>query len=58
VREDRDLLLIRADRQDAHRFRCNSYGDALCCAFIAARLIRPRSARAWRASDETPRTRL
>ena len=57
VRDDRDLLLIRADRQDAHRFRCNSYGDALCATFIAGRLIRPRGVQPRRAED-TPRPRI
>lgn len=42
--QDRDLLLIRADRQTGHRFRCNNYGDALCAAFIARRLIAVRRA--------------
>jgi hypothetical protein len=48
VPQDRDLLLIRTDRQTGHRFRCNSYGDAVCAAFIARRLIAVRSARAPR----------
>lgn len=39
VHTDRDLLLIRSDNNTGARFRCNSYGDALCAAFVARRLI-------------------
>ena len=35
---DRDLILIRPDRSALHRFRCNSYDDALTAAFVARRL--------------------
>jgi hypothetical protein len=34
-RQDRDLLLIRADRQDLHRLRLNTFGDALQAALLA-----------------------
>ena len=34
-RHDRDLLLVRVDRQDLHRIRCNTFGDALHAAFLA-----------------------
>lgn len=37
-RQDRDLLLIRSDRPDLHRLRCNTYGDALHAAYVAAQL--------------------
>ena len=37
--QERDVLLIRADRDAAYRFRCNSYGDTLCATFIAQRCI-------------------
>jgi len=37
-RQDRDVLLVRVDRQDLHRVRCNSYGDALRAAFLAGHL--------------------
>ena len=40
--QERDLVLIRADRETAYRFRCNSYGDALCAAFVARRCIELR----------------
>lgn len=42
-RQDRDLLLIRSDRQDLYRVRCNTYGDALHAAFLVRHLsVRPR----------------
>jgi hypothetical protein len=37
-RQDRDVLLVRSDRQDLHRVRCNTYGDALHAAFLARHL--------------------
>jgi hypothetical protein len=37
---DRDLLLVRVDGSALYRFRCNSYGDALCAAIIARHLVR------------------
>jgi hypothetical protein len=39
VQAERDVLLIRADRATAYRFRCNNYGDALTAAAIARHLI-------------------
>ena len=38
----RDIVLIsnRNGVEDGQRFRCNSYGDALCCAAIARYLVR------------------
>jgi hypothetical protein len=38
VQNDRDVILVRVDRQNAYRFRCNSFADALCGAYIARRL--------------------
>lgn len=38
----RDLVLARMDRQSPSLFRCNSFGDALCAAFLARRLAAPR----------------
>jgi hypothetical protein len=35
---ERDLVVIRGDRQNLYRFRCNNYGDALCAAEIARQL--------------------
>ncbi|MGB2713648.1 MAG: hypothetical protein WBC51_05680 [Vicinamibacterales bacterium] len=37
---DRDLVLIRTDGSTLYRFRCNSYGDALCALIIARQLVR------------------
>ena len=36
----RDLILIRADQTALYRFRCNSFDDAICAAFIARQLAR------------------
>lgn len=36
---ERDVLLIRNGHEQVHRFRCNSYGDALRAAFIARELL-------------------
>ena len=38
LQHDRDLVLIRKDRESLYRFRCNSYADAMCGAYIARRL--------------------
>jgi hypothetical protein len=35
---ERDLILVRSDGSALYRFRCNSFDDALCGAFIARRL--------------------
>ena len=35
---DRDLVLIRSDRDKLYRFRCNSFTDALRAAFLAREL--------------------
>ena len=42
LRQDRDLLLIRADRPDLHRFRCNSFSDTLRAAFLARHFAKRR----------------
>jgi hypothetical protein len=39
---ERDIVLIRADREQVYRFRCNSYSDALRGAFIARELVAAR----------------
>lgn len=39
---ERDLVLMRNGRDQAYRFRCNSYGDALRAAFIAGELVARR----------------
>jgi hypothetical protein len=38
MQADRDLILVRADRETVYRFRCNSFGDALAAAFVARQL--------------------
>jgi hypothetical protein len=39
---DRDLILLRSDREHLYRFRCNSFSDALRAACIARELITAR----------------
>jgi hypothetical protein len=39
---DRDLLLVRTDGTSVYRFRCNSFADAMCGAFLARRLVAAR----------------
>ena len=39
---ERDLVLVRADREELHRFRCNSFSDAFRGAFIARELVAAR----------------
>ena len=39
---ERDVVLIRADREQLYRFRCNSYSEALRGAFIARELVAVR----------------
>lgn len=37
---DRDVVLVRSDREKLYRFRCNTFSDALRAAFLARELIR------------------
>jgi hypothetical protein len=39
VQTDRDVLIVLRGRDRAHRFRCNSYADALTATYIAQRLL-------------------
>jgi len=39
---DRDVVLIRTDREQLYRFRCNSFSDALRGALIARELVAAR----------------
>jgi len=39
---DRDLILIRSDRDKLYRFRCNTFSDALRTAFLARELMGTR----------------
>lgn len=38
LQEERDVLLVRHDRETLHRFRCNVFGDAMTAAFLAETL--------------------
>lgn len=42
VHAGRDIVLVRIDRESTQRFRCNSYADALCGAFLARHLTAGR----------------
>jgi hypothetical protein len=38
LQRERDLVLVRKDRSHIYTFRCNSFADALCGAFLAREL--------------------
>jgi hypothetical protein len=40
--QNRDLVLIRGDRQDLHRYRCNNFADAMRAAVLAQYLSKRR----------------
>jgi hypothetical protein len=42
LQQDRDLILVRHDRESLYRFRCNVFADALSGAFLAKALSRRR----------------
>ena len=42
---ERDVVLVRSDRDELHRFRCNSFSDVFKGAFIARELVATRRAR-------------
>ena len=42
LQHDRDVVLVRVDRQDLYRLRCNSFADTLRAAFLARHLSRRR----------------
>jgi hypothetical protein len=47
AQQERDLILVRHDRETFHRFRCNVFADALCAGLLARTLARrTRSGRA------------
>ena len=52
VHGDRDVVLVRRDRDTIYRFRCNTFADAMCGAFLARRLAASTS----RASNVPSRT--
>src|SRR4051812_41908386 len=39
---DRDLVLVKSGGEVAYRFRCNSYTDALCAAYIGREILAAR----------------
>jgi hypothetical protein len=49
----RDVVLVRKDRENLYRFRCNSFADALCGAYTAHRLAAVRQPAT---ATEQPRT--
>ena len=38
LQHDRDVTIVRHDRETLHRFRCNVFGDAMTAAFLAETL--------------------
>jgi hypothetical protein len=42
IHQDRDVLLVRVDRQGLQRLRCNTFADSLCAAFLAKHLATRR----------------
>jgi hypothetical protein len=42
VHAERDIVLVKNGRDEAYRFRCNTYTDALCAAFIARDILSAR----------------
>jgi hypothetical protein len=42
VQSERDIVLIRKDREHVYRFRCNTFTDAVCGTFLAQRLAARR----------------
>jgi hypothetical protein len=42
LQQDRDVILVRHDRETLYRFRCNVFADALSAAFLARALSRRR----------------
>jgi hypothetical protein len=42
---DRDLVLVRSDRDTLYRFRCNTFSDALRAAFLSRELVSARRPR-------------
>jgi hypothetical protein len=50
---DRDVVLVRRDRDTIYRFRCNSFADAMCSAFLARRLAASMSRTGGSTSSRT-----
>ena len=45
VQSQRDIVLVGRTAEAVHTFRCNTYADALCGAFVARALTGSRSRR-------------
>ena len=45
LQAERDVVLVRADREQLYRFRCNSFSDAFRSAFIGRELLAARRLR-------------
>ena len=44
VQSERDIVVVRTDRESVHRFRCNTFTDAICGVLVARHLAaRPQS---------------
>ena len=56
VQSERDIVLIRKGRDHLHRFRCNTFTEAMCGTFLAQRLAarRPPAGEIGTASAATP----
>ena len=50
---DRDVVLVRRDRDTIYRFRCNTFADAMCSAFLARRLAASMSRAGGSTSSRT-----
>jgi hypothetical protein len=40
MQQERDVILVRYDRETFHRFRCNVFADAMCAGLLARTLSR------------------
>lgn len=40
MQQERDVILVRHDRETFHRFRCNVFADAMCAGLLARTLSR------------------
>ena len=40
IRQERDVILVRHNREVFHRFRCNVFADALCAGLLAETLAK------------------
>jgi hypothetical protein len=54
IHADRDVVLIKKDRQNLYRFRCNSFTDAMCGAYLARQLAAERPSSTTRTTRTNP----